>query len=203
VIAIGAPKGLSFTVTDGIVSAVRSGSELAEFGGPNIGTWVQTSAPISSGNSGGPLLTQSGEVVGMNTLALTNAQNLNFAISGGDIRDVLARAKEGKLIAFSRVSTVGSERAKAAPARHLPDFDGPEVIVSPDGGRAAKNRRRVDDANKAAAAKGDEENAESLLKAAKPLLTANKKAAHERLKALIAKYPDTQAAKAAAELLKK
>jgi S1-C subfamily serine protease len=61
VMAFGAPKGLSFSVTDGIVSAVRAGAELAESGGALTGTWIQTSAPISGGNSGGPLLDANGK----------------------------------------------------------------------------------------------------------------------------------------------
>src|SRR5262245_13513253 len=56
VMAVGAPKGLSFSVTDGLVSAVRRGRDLGELGGPQVGTWIQTSTPISPGNSGGPLV---------------------------------------------------------------------------------------------------------------------------------------------------
>lgn len=95
VFTIGAPRGLGFTVTDGLVSATRNGHEVANALG-NLGVtkneksanskWVQFSAPISNGNSGGPLILETGRVVGVNTLALLRnkqspvVQNINFAI---------------------------------------------------------------------------------------------------------------------------
>src|SRR5690606_9484655 len=61
VVALGAPKGLSFSVTEGMISGVRKGSDLVrDLGfGPESeddlpGTWIQTTTPISPGNSGGP-----------------------------------------------------------------------------------------------------------------------------------------------------
>lgn len=101
VVAVGAPKGLSFSVTDGIVSAVRPGSELGEFGAATKGTWIQTSAPISGGNSGGPLVNKAGAVVGMNTLAFRNAQNVNFAISSVDVREILQKASSMAVASLS------------------------------------------------------------------------------------------------------
>ena len=71
VIAIGNPKGLSGTVSNGIVSAIR------EMYG-NL--WVQFTAPVSPGSSGGALLNVNCEVVGMVTANLGEGQNLNFAV---------------------------------------------------------------------------------------------------------------------------
>lgn len=99
VVAFGAPLGLSFTVTEGIVSALRTGAELDEALGPGFREHgfspqvrlIQTSAPISPGNSGGPLVTLSGEVVGINTLGSSGiGQNLNFAVSSLDLAELLA-----------------------------------------------------------------------------------------------------------------
>ncbi len=78
-IALGSPHGLSFTASQGIISAIRdlsseSDQKLVE------GTLLQTTAPISQGNSGGPLINAAGVVVGMNTLVSTIGQNLNFAV---------------------------------------------------------------------------------------------------------------------------
>lgn len=91
IFAIGAPVGLGFTVTDGLVSATRDGNDLEKAIGPldaidTSSKWIQFSAPISSGNSGGPLILENGEAIGVNTMGITNdsgqvlRQNLNFAI---------------------------------------------------------------------------------------------------------------------------
>ncbi len=109
VVAFGAPKGLSFSVTDGIVSAVRAGKELAEFGGNDKGTWIQTSAPISGGNSGGPLVNMAGKVVGMNTLAFKNAQNVNFAISAADIRGMLDKSAGASIQPLPEIAFLSRE----------------------------------------------------------------------------------------------
>jgi thiol-disulfide isomerase/thioredoxin len=104
VIAIGHPQGLSFTVTTGIVSAVRKTSELPaeirdRLRAPADHVWVQTSAAISSGNSGGPLLDESGRVVGVNTW-IADGQNLGFAIHLRHVLDLLEKAR-GRTIAMT------------------------------------------------------------------------------------------------------
>lgn len=101
VIACGNPKGFSFTVSEGIVSGVRTAKEVrAVTGEKSSGTWVQTSAPISEGNSGGPLMASDGTVVGMNTWVLASGQNLNFALSCVDLGDALriASGQPGKTL---------------------------------------------------------------------------------------------------------
>lgn len=72
VIAIGNPKGYTDTVSNGIVSAIR------EF---NNNLWVQFTAPISPGSSGGALFNVQGEVIGMPSLIRKDAQNMNFAVA--------------------------------------------------------------------------------------------------------------------------
>ena len=93
VVALGSPLGLAGTVTTGIVSAVRSPQEGGDLKGiaPNYITLIQTDASISPGNSGGPLLNNRGEVIGVNTWssARGGAQNINFAISIVDILKAL------------------------------------------------------------------------------------------------------------------
>lgn len=83
VIAIGNPKGLSGTVSNGIVSAFRENN-----------TWVQFTAPISPGSSGGALVNLKGEVVGMPTKLRTDGQNLNFAIAPGILSRFFQSARE-------------------------------------------------------------------------------------------------------------
>ena len=73
VFVIGNPIGLDFTVSNGIISSIRQQTELGQV--------IQTSAPISAGSSGSPLMNMNGFVVGVITYTFTKGQNLNFAIS--------------------------------------------------------------------------------------------------------------------------
>ena len=83
VYAIGNPRGLEGTFSQGIISSVR------EFGSDRV---LQITAPISPGSSGGPLLDQIGNVVGVSFASIQNGQNLNFAIPS-DYLAALQRAK--------------------------------------------------------------------------------------------------------------
>jgi len=73
VYAIGDPMGLKKSISDGVISSIRN------YDGRRL---IQTTAPISPGNSGGPLINVFGEVVGINTLGSQSnkAQNINFAV---------------------------------------------------------------------------------------------------------------------------
>jgi hypothetical protein len=82
VVAIGNPLLLESTVSNGIISGVRTSKELGKF--------LQTTAPISPGSSGGPLFNMRGEVVGINTLYLEGGENLNFAIPVNDAKLLLS-----------------------------------------------------------------------------------------------------------------
>jgi S1-C subfamily serine protease len=68
---IGNPSGLTYTVTSGIFSGART---------DGTRTFLQTDAPISPGNSGGPLITEAGRAVGINTLVLRGVPGVGFAI---------------------------------------------------------------------------------------------------------------------------
>lgn len=96
VYAYGAPRGLAGSLTEGIVSALRTTREIREVVGDNSfdepvrkaeANWIQTTAPIAPGNSGGPLLDTEGRVVGMNTAGFNAllAQNLSFALASPEI----------------------------------------------------------------------------------------------------------------------
>jgi S1-C subfamily serine protease len=75
VIAIGNPYGLSFTVTEGIVSAKdRKGFN-------NLPYYIQTDVPLNPGNSGGPLVNKKGEAVGINNFKVGGAESLGFALA--------------------------------------------------------------------------------------------------------------------------
>ena len=124
VTALGSPLGLSFTATNGIISAIRSGEELGrEIGDTSMkGTWVQVDAALSPGNSGGPLINRKGEVVAMSTRASQGvAQNLNFGISIVDIRAAVVKAKVSNQIAFSAgVGKIGNHSSGRGSAGRPP-----------------------------------------------------------------------------------
>lgn len=80
VIAIGNPLGLSFTVTEGIISAT-------DRTGPNgLTEYLQTDVSLNPGNSGGPLIDSRGSVVGVNNFKLGNAENIGFALEAEAIK---------------------------------------------------------------------------------------------------------------------
>jgi serine protease Do len=90
VVAIGSPYGLAGTMTTGIVSALdRTITVSGDTGTYDITELIQTSAPINSGNSGGPLLTYEGKVIGITTAIVSGSDGLGFAVSSDNILSVL------------------------------------------------------------------------------------------------------------------
>lgn len=81
VVAIGSPHGLESTVSNGIISAIRTVEEK--------GKLLQITAPISHGSSGGPLFNMAGQVVGITSSGIEEGENLNFAIPINDAKRLL------------------------------------------------------------------------------------------------------------------
>jgi S1-C subfamily serine protease len=96
VIAIGAPLGFEATVTAGVVSAL--GRSLRGEKGRMVEDLIQTDAALNPGNSGGPLVTASGEVVGINTAIIAGAQGICFAVAANTARLVM-----GEILKHGRV----------------------------------------------------------------------------------------------------
>ena len=98
VLAIGSPLGtFTNTVTQGIVSALgRNGREFLP-NDPCYGTYtnlIQHDAAINPGNSGGPLISAAGEVIGVNTLGIPQAQGLFFAVPASTVREITSKLIE-------------------------------------------------------------------------------------------------------------
>ena len=83
VYAIGAPQGLELTISEGLVSGLRTVHDYK---------LIQTSAPISPGSSGGGLFDQDGRLVGITTFTLKESQNINFALPADWVTSIWQRA---------------------------------------------------------------------------------------------------------------
>lgn len=113
VFAVGNPKGLEGTLSDGLVSALR-----------NFGTrkLIQITAPISPGSSGGPVLNDSGKVIGVSVGTLEDGQNLNFAIPSQILASLLKGP--GSPISFSSLKA----KQEKGRSKLVPPIEGLELV---------------------------------------------------------------------------
>lgn len=103
VVVIGNPEGLEGTISEGIIAAIRDNPHL-----------IQITAPISPGSSGSPVLDETGQVIGIATLAFKEGQNLNFAIPANEVTRALASiTKDGQVTPLTESRGANSEGGEA------------------------------------------------------------------------------------------
>jgi hypothetical protein len=91
---IGAPKGYDFSISDGLISQIRSVDGFLQY---------QLSCPISPGNSGSPIFNNCGEVIGIASWTKVDAQNVNFAIP---TREFTSLDVSGRLTTWEELSAI-------------------------------------------------------------------------------------------------
>ena len=138
-IAIGNPLGFDATVTAGVISAL--GRSLQSRSGRMIEDVVQTDAALNPGNSGGPLVSSAGEVVGINTAVIMGAQGICFAVASNTANFVAGEiARHGRVRrAYIGVSAATTEIPRRIALRlGLDQATGARLIAVDQAGPAAE-----------------------------------------------------------------
>jgi S1-C subfamily serine protease len=148
-IAIGTPLGLQFkhTVTSGIISALNRTVKVPTERGQNyMEDLIQTDASINPGNSGGPLINANGEVVGINTIKVTSAEGIGFAIPIEVAKPVIRHFIEEGEFVTPYIGIVGFDKEIARYYKQEKDIqEGVYVVDIDERGPAYKAGIRVDD----------------------------------------------------------
>lgn len=127
VYAIGNPIGYEFqrTVTSGIISAVNRTIKIEENGTENyMENLIQTDATINPGNSGGPLINLNGEVIGINTIKITSAEGIGFAVPINIIKPIVEKLVNNKEFKEAYLGIFGYDENVIPYLNSSIDFDG-------------------------------------------------------------------------------
>ncbi|MFN4175971.1 S1C family serine protease [Phenylobacterium sp.] len=129
--AIGHPTGEAWTYTRGIVSQVRRAYHWQPKGDVrHEATVIQTQTPLNPGNSGGPLLNDDLEIVGVNTF-IGEGEGLNYAVSAEDVKSFLART-EDRMIRTTNAAAGDKCEPTTVSEKRTTDPKGREMLVDRD-----------------------------------------------------------------------
>ncbi len=148
VLAIGAPRGLSQTVTAGIISA-KDRYQYQRFSHTSYQNFLQTDAAINKGNSGGPLVNMKGEVIGINNFIASYSggnEGIGFAIPSNMVRDVMDQLIDrGKVVRGYLGVMIQDLGPRAVKSLGLPDSRGALVTLVEEGKPADEAGIRIGD----------------------------------------------------------
>jgi S1-C subfamily serine protease len=106
VYAIGHPSSLHWSITDGIISNIRKNYDFEKF--DLKADLIQNTAPILGGSSGGPLLNERGQIIGVNTIGDPSA-NFNFAVGVNHVRNLLEKVPHSIRLNVDKIKTVNEK----------------------------------------------------------------------------------------------
>ncbi|MGA2658229.1 MAG: serine protease [Verrucomicrobiota bacterium] len=119
---VGAPRGLDFSISDGLISQIRTVDKVR---------YYQVSCPISPGDSGGPVLNERGEALGVMSWRKSNAENVGFAVPSAEVARL---APNRPLVPWQATAGLFHPAGQATDKNGLSQAAMPAGIPSPPGG---------------------------------------------------------------------
>lgn len=135
VFAVGSPEGLEGTFSQGIVSSIR---EIGE------DYYIQMTAPISSGSSGGPVLNDQGIVVGVSVATIANGQNLNFAVPSKYLLDLISTTQTNLVSKEAASGRLNVQRFTGSTMFDSSNILQPKTGTVTNGGAGTKAKNLID-----------------------------------------------------------